>query len=208
MSRDGSNESRLMHLTRAFIFLGIALITGGCLTSMPFGTDSMEVADRYPYRFQGECSSWLRSHKTGYTYCASPKLGGSGEAVAAGPSGPPEEDGEYTKDALMVRGEEVYGQICVACHQATGLGVAGAFPPLAGAGEYYGSGENQSYIIINGLSGPIVVLDIEYNGAMPGQGNVLSDYAIAAVGTYVRNSFGNSDGMVTKEDVLAARARE
>jgi mono/diheme cytochrome c family protein len=107
----------------------------------------------------------------------------------------------------MVRGEEVYGQICVACHQAEGQGVAGAFPPLAGAGEYYGSGENQAYIIINGLSGQIEVLGQKYNGAMPGQGNVLSDYAIAAVGTYVRSSFGNSDGMVTEEDVLAARER-
>jgi len=107
----------------------------------------------------------------------------------------------------MVRGEEVYGQICAVCHQANGEGVSGAFPPLAGAGEYYGTGENQAYIIINGLSGEIEVLGKKYNGAMPGQGNVLSDYAIAAVGTYVRNSFGNDDGMITEEDVLAARAR-
>jgi mono/diheme cytochrome c family protein len=197
-----------MNLTRPSVFLGIALITGGCLTTLPYATDSVEVASRYPHRFQGECSSWLRSHKTGYTYCASPKLGGSASEAAAGPVGPPEEDGEYTKDALMARGEEVYGQICVACHQANGMGVPGAFPPLAGAGEYYGTAENQSYIIINGLAGPIEVLGQQYNGAMPGQGNVLSTYAIAAVGTYVRNSFGNNDGMVTEEDVLAARARD
>jgi mono/diheme cytochrome c family protein len=113
----------------------------------------------------------------------------------------------YTEEALMVRGEEVYGQICVACHQANGEGVSGAFPPLAGAGEFYGSGENQAYIIINGLSGEIEVKGQKYNGAMPAQGNVLSDYAIAAVSTYVRNSWGNADGMVSEEDVSAARSR-
>ena len=180
---------------------------GGCLTSLPYGSDSREVAARYPHRYTGECSSWLRSYKTGYTYCASPALGGTADAAPAAPSGPPEETGEYTQDALMARGEEVYGQICAACHQANGLGVAGAFPPLAGAGDYYGTGENQAYIIINGLAGEIEVLGQKYNGAMPAQGNVLSDYAVAAVGTYVRNSWGNDDGMVTEDDVKAARAR-
>jgi mono/diheme cytochrome c family protein len=195
-----------MQLQRLFTVLGITVFAGGCLTTLPYGTDSREVATRYPHRFEGECSSWLKSHKTGYTYCASPALAGT-DAPAAGPSGPPEEDGVYTEEALMVRGEEVYGQICVACHQANGEGVSGAFPPLAGAGEFYGSGENQAYIIINGLSGEIEVKGQKYNGAMPAQGNVLSDYAIAAVSTYVRNSWGNADGMVSEEDVSAARSR-
>ena len=36
-----------------------------------------------------------------------------------------------TKAERVTRGERIYKQICFACHQATGLGIPGAFPPLA-----------------------------------------------------------------------------
>ena len=104
----------------------------------------------------------------------------------------------------MARGEVVYGQVCAACHQGTGLGVAGAFPPLAGAGEYYGDPQNHARIIVHGLQGEIVVLGTTYNGAMPPQGS-LSDYDIAAVATYERHSWGNNDGIVLPDDVKAVR---
>ena len=46
---------------------------GGCLTSLPYGSDSREVAARYPHRYTGECSSWLRSYKQG-THVHLPRL--------------------------------------------------------------------------------------------------------------------------------------
>ena len=92
----------------------------------------------------------------------------------------------------------------MACHQADGKGLPGSFPPLAGAGEYYGDPQNHARIIVHGLQGEIEVLGVKYNGAMPAQGN-LSDYDIAAVATYVRNAWGNDDGIVTPEDVQAVR---
>ena len=104
----------------------------------------------------------------------------------------------------MKRGGEVYGKICAPCHQATGQGIPGAFPPLAGSGEFYGSPKKQAGIIINGLSGEITVQGKTYNGAMPPQGS-LSNEDIAAVATYVRNSWGNNDGIVTPADVASAR---
>lgn len=108
------------------------------------------------------------------------------------------------RDAVLAQGKRVYVQICSPCHQTHGGGVPGAFPPLAGAGSFYGSPEKQAGIIINGLSGPITVLGTAYDGVMPPQGS-LSDEDIAAVATYVRNSWGNSDGDVTAADVAAAR---
>jgi nitrite reductase (NO-forming) len=106
---------------------------------------------------------------------------------------------------LNGNGERIYNQICIACHQADGMGLPGSFPPLSGAGEYYGDATNMAGIIINGLSGEITVLGQPYNGVMPPQGAVLTDYEIAAVTTYVRTHFGNDDGMVTPDDVAAAR---
>lgn len=104
----------------------------------------------------------------------------------------------------MTRGADVYAKICAPCHQATGKGIPGAFPPLAGSGAFYGSPQKHAGIIINGLSGPITVQGQAFNGAMPPQGS-LSDLDIAAVATYVRNSWGNADGIVTPADVAAAR---
>jgi len=158
---------------------------------------------RYPHKYkEGTCASWLHSYKTGHKYCASPAFVAEVEMPAA----PVEKVDETATDkaSLMARGETVYGQVCAACHQANGQGVPGAFPPLAGAGEYYGSPKNHAKIIVHGLQGEIVVLGKTYNSAMPAQGH-LSDYDIAAAATYVRHSWGNDDGVVVPADVAAVR---
>lgn len=165
-------------------------------------SDIAEVGQRHGYRHLGECHSWISSFKTGHKYCASP-------VVEVGPyvdpaSGLPEPDGPVTKEAMMARGEKVYNKICVACHQSDGKGVAGQYPPLAGAGSYYGDPQNHARIIVHGLSGQIQVLGQTYNGAMPGQGQ-LTDYEVASVATFVRHSWGNDDGMVVPDDVKAVR---
>lgn len=170
----------------------------------PRQSDRVEIAERYRYRHAGECSSWLYSAKTGFEYCASPALTVSVKEPVPPPVKKP--DGPVTQAALMERGEEVYGSVCSACHGPEGLGQAGMYPPLAGAGSFYGSPQNMANIIVNGLSGPIEVLGVRYEGAMPAQGQ-LSDYEIAAVATFVRSSWGNDDGMVTPDDVKAVRPK-
>jgi nitrite reductase (NO-forming)/hydroxylamine reductase len=112
---------------------------------------------------------------------------------------------------LMEAGENVYltggngGAACVTCHQANGQGVAGAFPPLAGSGEFYGDCEKHAGLIINGLNGPVEVQGVSYNAVMPPQAT-LSDHEIAAVITYVRKSWGNDDGHCMPAQVATARA--
>lgn len=165
-------------------------------------SDIAEIGGHHSYRHQGECHSWISSFRTGHKYCASPKV--EIEPYQDPAAGLPEPDGPVTKEAMMARGEKVYGKICTACHQDNGMGVEGQYPPLAGAGSYYGDPKNHARIIVHGLSGEIQVLGKTYNGAMPAQAQ-LTDYEVASVATYVRHSWGNNDGIVTPDDVKAVR---
>lgn len=85
-------------------------------------------------------------------------------------------------------GQNVYGQVCSACHQAGGQGLAGAFPPLAGhVADLARKDGGRAYLIsvvLFGLQGQIDVNDQTYNGVMPAQGR-LSDEEVAAVLTFL-----------------------
>jgi len=165
--------------------------------------DVDEINTRYPHIFKdGTCSSWIHSAKTGHMYCASPPFRAEVDMPVAAVE--KVDETKIDKASLMARGEKVYGEVCAACHQANGQGVPGAFPPLAGAGEFYGPPKKHARIIVEGLSGEIVVKGQTYNGVMPAQGS-LSDYDIAAAATYVRHSWGNNDGIVVPADVAAVR---
>jgi ubiquinol-cytochrome c reductase cytochrome c subunit len=63
-------------------------------------------------------------------------------------------------------GPQLFAQYCASCHQATGLGIEGTFPPLAGNP----SAADENYVesaILNGVSGPLEVLGVNYDTAMP-----------------------------------------
>ncbi len=180
--------------------LVLALLVEGC--ARPRQSDVQAVAEHHAHRHQGPCHSWLYSFATQYRYCASPPIEVELNLIPTVKEAAPE--GAETMADLKKRGEEVYNQVCAACHQADGRGVEGTYPPLAGSGDFYGSPKNMAKIIVHGLTGEIQVQGKTYNGAMPPQGH-LSDYEIAAVATYVRNSWGNQDGIVKKADVAAVR---
>jgi len=101
----------------------------------------------------------------------------------------------WTIDELKQRGEKVYAANCVACHQAGGKGVPGAFPALDGSPIVNGPRAAQINIVLNGKNG------------MPPWKGVLSDTDIAAVITYTRNSWSNKakENIVQPAEVLAAR---
>ena len=106
---------------------------------------------------------------------------------------------------LMAKGEAVYLANCSACHQPTGVGLAGAFPPLAGSDYLTGDRKKVMAAALFGLSGPITVNGEEYNGVMPSLGH-LTDEDLAAVLTYVFGSWGNDLAAVSVEEVAALRA--
>ena len=111
---------------------------------------------------------------------------------------------ELTKAELMARGKQVYAGNCVACHQLEGQGVPGAFPPLAKSDFLMANKERTIGIVMHGLSGAVVVNGKTYNNVMPSL--QLKDPDIAAVLTYVRNSFGNSGEHVKLSEVKKVRA--
>lgn len=97
---------------------------------------------------------------------------------------------------------------CSACHGPDAKGTAIA-PPLAGSEWINGPAENLIRIQLRGLQGPIQVNGQPYNfpvgmAALAYQ----TDDQIAAVLTYVRNSFGNSASPVTPAQVKALRSEE
>jgi mono/diheme cytochrome c family protein len=124
-----------------------------------------------------------------------------------------------TVDELRRIGEQKYQTICASCHGPEGKGQpAQNIPPLDGSEWVMGdqaSAARLSRILLYGLSGPIPVKTRMYTGAvMPQQGNILKDYEIAGVLTYVRNNWSNkadpnnSNPAITADEVKAARAKE
>jgi nitrite reductase (NO-forming)/hydroxylamine reductase len=109
-----------------------------------------------------------------------------------------------SKDDLMAKGEAVFLANCAACHQPTGQGLAGAFPPLAGSDFLKGDRKAVMSAAMFGLSGPVTVNGVEYNGVMPSLGH-LPDEDLAAALTYVFNSWGNDGAAVGVEEVAALR---
>jgi len=101
-----------------------------------------------------------------------------------------------TMDELMARGEKAYNTTCAACHQATGAGIPGVFPALAGSAIATGEVAGHIDIVVHGKTGT----------AMQAFGEQLSVLDLAAIITYERNAFGNSTGdMVQPADVAAAK---
>ena len=95
------------------------------------------------------------------------------------------------------------------CHQADGNGLpASHFPPLSGTKWVNGSKERLIKLTLHGLFGPIEVLDKQYPGLVPMTPfkGLLNDEEVAAVLTYVRNSFGNKAATVTADEVKRVRA--
>jgi cytochrome c oxidase subunit II len=96
---------------------------------------------------------------------------------------------------LRARGEKVYAANCAVCHQATGQGVPGMFPALAGSSIVNGPPSAHIERVMHGKLGT----------AMPAFKDQLDDTAIAAVIDYERAAWGNHGQPVRVADVAALR---
>lgn len=110
------------------------------------------------------------------------------------------------KIARKVLGKPVFMNNCATCHQATGMGVPGAFPPLAGSEWANGNEERIIRIVLHGLKGPITVAGNHFDNVMAPLGAVLKDEQIANVLSYVRSEWGNNSPEVEPETVAKVRA--
>jgi len=103
-------------------------------------------------------------------------------------------------------GKQVFSTTCAACHQATGEGVPGVYPPLAGSEWVTGDEAKVVRILLHGVTGPIEVAGETFNSMMPPWGATLKDADIAAVLTYARSTWGNKGTPITAAKVAAIRA--
>jgi len=147
------------------------------------------------------------------TLLAVPLLGLSLGACSQEPAASPATSGTAVHDAetavasaeeLMAKGRGIYAANCAACHQPDGSGLTGAFPPLAGSDYLQGNRKEVISAALFGLTGPITVNGVEYNGVMPSLGH-LPDADLAAAMTYVFGSWGNNLAAVSVEEVAAIR---
>jgi mono/diheme cytochrome c family protein len=107
------------------------------------------------------------------------------------------------EDAPSFDGElalKSFNENCSACHQSTGLGLPGVFPPLIEhAANIYNSNGGREYLIhlpLFGLEGPIGVLGESYNGLMARR-QLVSDEDIALALNHAVTSWGNIDRLET-----------
>jgi mono/diheme cytochrome c family protein len=87
--------------------------------------------------------------------------------------------------------------------------VQSGFPPLRQTAYVNGDEERLIKIVLKGLQGPIEVNGIKYPGQVPMTPfeGLLNDEEVAAVLSYVRNSFGNKSGPVTPAKVKSVREK-
>jgi mono/diheme cytochrome c family protein len=106
------------------------------------------------------------------------------------------------------RGRKVYATNCASCHQASGSGVAGQYPPLAGSEWVTGSDERLGLILLYGMSGPVTVKGQKYSGAnqMPPWASI-GEQKIADVLTFIRSEWGNKASEVTAAGLKDLKSR-
>lgn len=122
------------------------------------------------------------------TWLAAQKAGVAEDVIAA--------DKTWSLDELVARGEGVYNSSCIACHQANGQGIPGAFPAITGSPIANGDAAKHLSTIFNGVTGT----------AMAAFGQQLNDIDIASVVTFQRNALGNNVGdLVQPSDAAALR---
>ena len=117
-----------------------------------------------------------------------------------------------TEAEVYKLGSEVFHREahCVTCHQGTGLGMQNIYPPLVSSPWVTGSEDRLIKLTLHGLWGPLEVNGVTYDPAkgvppMTAFKAILNDKEIAAVLTYVRNTWGNKASVVTPEKVKAVR---
>jgi nitrite reductase (NO-forming) len=113
--------------------------------------------------------------------------------------------GSLTVEAQVRAGGALFNGTCSVCHQATGEGMPGVFPPLAKSDFLAADVERAIGIVLNGRTGAIHVNGQDFNSVMPPMSQ-LNDDEIAHILTYVLASWGNPGGQVSAAQVSRVRA--
>jgi nitrite reductase (NO-forming) len=105
-----------------------------------------------------------------------------------------------------VKGGSLYAANCAACHQASGMGLPGAFPPLRNDPAVQDPDPNvQIETILHGAHGRNIGGTV-YPSAMPPFASLLNDTQIADIVNHERSSWGNHGKLITADDVKKVRS--
>ena len=123
---------------------------------------------------------------------------GQQQTAAADPADPPAQ-------GVMKSGAQIYADECSACHASDGKGAAGLFPSLSGSPVVQQTDPTSVLHVV--LRGALSVgtKPAPTAPAMPQFGWILNDDQVAAVATYIRNSWGNSAPAVSADNVGKTR---
>ena len=102
-------------------------------------------------------------------------------------------------DAKYPEGAKIFKEKCVVCHQVTGEGIPGAFPPLKNSDYLLADKKRAVAQVLNGSNEAMVVNGMTYTVPMPPQVETLED-AVHVI-NYVLNAWGNNGGTVTVDEV-------
>ncbi|HEX7647800.1 MAG TPA: copper-containing nitrite reductase [Noviherbaspirillum sp.] len=114
--------------------------------------------------------------------------------------------GSLTVNDQVKAGGALFLGTCSVCHQGSGEGLPGVFPPLAKSDFLNADPKRAIGIVLHGLSGKVAVNGKEYDSVMPPM-NQLNDDEVANILTYVLNSWDNKGGRVSADEVKAMRAK-
>jgi cbb3-type cytochrome c oxidase subunit III len=103
------------------------------------------------------------------------------------------------KPELLQEGQQIFVSNCADCHRSNGEGLPDTFPALKGNSFVTGDPDPVIQTILNGRKGKI--------GRMPTWKDKLTDQQVAAVATYIRNSWGNQAEAVTAVRVVKDRKK-
>ena len=121
------------------------------------------------------------------------------------PAGNDKKTPQQPSEAVAQAGQAIYVDSCAACHGGEGTGVTGAFPPLK-ANQVVQAPDATTVIRLILEGGRTVPTDdAPTPHSMPAYGWKLNDDQVAAVASYVRNSWGNTAAPVDAGDVKKLR---
>lgn len=108
--------------------------------------------------------------------------------------------------ARLARGETLYALVCAACHQSSGAGLDGAFPPLDGSPRITGDPAAAIRIVLHGLIGPVDIPGKPPVNAFMPPAVGLPDQDIADLLTYVRHAWSNDAPAISPEETAQIRS--
>ncbi|ODS57371.1 MAG: hypothetical protein ABS36_05640 [Acidobacteria bacterium SCN 69-37] len=175
--------------------------------SLQVGSTRVPLAGEWRYRVERQTNAGPMYANPGdlAAHVAFTRAGGVATATAAvtGPLLPTEMPAapatplSPAETARFEAGRQVYGTICIACHQADGRGADKVAPSLVGSAIATGDVPAPVRVLLHGKQGTV--------GLMPPLGTGLSDEQIASVLTYVRREWGHTASPVTAEQVATER---